>query len=48
MVKVLGADNMADVLTKYVDKATLQKALGFMGMELLTGRPECAPAAMGA
>jgi hypothetical protein len=48
LVKVLGADNMADVLTKYVDRATLQKALGVMGMELMSGRPACAPAAMGA
>ena len=48
LVKVLGTENMADVLTKYVDKATLQKALVFMGMELLPGRPACAPVAMGA
>ena len=46
--KVLGTENMADVLTKYVDRATLDKALQKMGLMKMKGRPACAPAAMGA
>ena len=46
--KVLGADNMADALTKYVDRATLLSALNKMGLIPMSGRPECAPKAMGA
>ena len=45
--KVLGTENPADVLTKYVDRATMNAALERMGMKTLTGRPKCAPAAMG-
>ena len=47
-LEVLGTENMADVLTKYVDKTTLDKALQKMGLKKMTGRPACAPAAMGA
>ena len=36
--KVLGSENPADVLTKYVDAATLQKALIKMGLYAETGR----------
>ena len=46
--KVLGTESMADVLTRYVDKTTLDKALQKMGLKKMTGRPACAPAAMGA
>ena len=46
--KVLGADNMADVLTKYVEKNTLEKALAQMNVVKTKGQPACAPAAMGA
>ena len=46
--KVLGADNVADILTKYVDKATLDKALPRMGLHKMAGRPASAPVAMGA
>ena len=46
--KVLGADNVADILTKYVDKTTLDKALPRMGLHKKAGRPASAPVAMGA
>ena len=45
--KVLGTENAADVLTKYVNRQTMEKALTTMGMHVLSGRPACAPAAMG-
>ena len=45
--KVLGADNPADLLTKYTDKAVLVKALAAMGFIAMTGRSPVAPAAMG-
>ena len=40
--KVLGTDNPADVFTKYVDSATLQKALKFMNLRSEAGRPKSA------
>ena len=46
--KVLGTENMADVLTKYVDRATMTAALTKMNLYHRLGRPACAPAAMGA
>ena len=46
--KVLGTENMADVLTKYVDKNTMDAALAKMHLSVKKGRPACAPAAMGA
>ena len=46
--KVLGADNCADAMTKYVDKTIMSKALNFMHIKRLEGRPACAPIAMGA
>ena len=45
--KVLGAENPADLLTKYTDRAVLVMASGKMGMKLLDGRSAVAPAAMG-
>ena len=48
LCKVLSTDNPADVLTKYVNRQTMDKALTTMGMLRLDGRPACAPAAMGA
>ena len=45
--KVLGADNPADCMTKYVPRDVLEKMLLKMGMRPLTGRAECAPAAGG-
>jgi hypothetical protein len=48
LVKVLGTENPADVLTKYVAKATMEAALARLNLLRLNGRPACAPAAMGA
>ena len=46
--KILGADNPADVLTKYVDKSILDKMLPKLNLHKVQGRPACAPMAMGA
>ena len=46
--KVLGTENVADVMTKFVDKKTMDAALSRMNIEKMSGRPACAPAAMGA
>ena len=45
--KVLGADNPADIMTKYTDRVVLQKLLKLMGLHELEGRAACAPAAAG-
>ena len=45
--KVLGTENMADVLTKYVERKTMDAALARMGLHSASGRPACAPIAMG-
>ena len=45
--KVLGTENMADVLTKYVDRPSMEAALKTMNMVKMDGRPECAPQTMG-
>ena len=47
LVKILGTENPADVLTKYVDRASMLKAMATLGIIIMTGRPACAPAAMG-
>ena len=41
--KVEGPDNPADILTKFVDKATLDKHIGTLSLEELGGRAESAP-----
>ena len=46
--KVLRTENMADVLTKYVDRKGMESAIAKMNLEKMSGRPECAPVAMGA
>ena len=46
--KVLGAENMADALTKYVDKKVMDAALSKMNLRKASGRPASAPAALGA
>ena len=46
--KILGSENPADVLTKYVSRETMSKALSTMNMFFWTGRAACAPAATGA
>ena len=42
--KIDGAKNPADMLTKYVDKPTLQRLIPLASMDWLEGRPEIAPA----
>ena len=46
--KILGADNPADMFTKYVERAILNKALQVMNLVSTDGRPACAPRALGA
>ena len=41
--KIPGADNPADMLTKYVDRATMQKHMKNLGLRLEEGRAETAP-----
>ena len=43
--KVPGVDNPADIMTKYVERATLEKMLGILNLIPLDGRAACAPAA---
>ena len=45
--KVLGTENPADILTKHVDRQSLEKAIQKMGMIQLTGRSAVAPQATG-
>lgn len=47
LCKVAGAENPADILTKYVARQLMDGALKRLGMAKLDGRPACAPAAMG-
>ena len=47
LLKVLGTENIADVFTKHVDRATLEKTLANMCVFNVAGRPACAPAEMG-
>ena len=46
--KVEGLKNPADILTMYVDQATLSRALAFLSLKPLDGRAASAPRAMGA
>ena len=48
LFKVEGLKNPADVLTKYVDQATMARALEFMNLKRLEGRAASAPEAAGA
>ena len=48
LCKVLGTENPADVLTKYVNRQAMDQALQKVGLVVMTGRPDSAPAAMGA
>ena len=43
LVKMLGTENPADVLTKYTDEATLQKMVNKMGLTMETGRADSTP-----
>ena len=46
--KILGADNPADALTKYVERSILDKALARLHLVKTSGRSASAPVAMGA
>ena len=48
LVKILGTENPADVLTKYVNRQLMTAAMAKMGLVPTEGRPASAPAAMGA
>ena len=45
--KVPGAENPADIITKYVDHSIWTSALKRLNMKFMEVRPACAPAAMG-
>ena len=47
LAKILGTENPADIFTKYVDRGLMEKALAKLNLRFATGRPKCAPAAMG-
>ena len=47
MLKVLGTENPADALTKYLEPVSMNKALDKMGVHFMEGRAASAPAAMG-
>ena len=42
-VKVLGADNVADTLTKHVNRAVLCKRMQNIGLKQIAGRADLAP-----
>ena len=44
LLKILGADNPADMLTKHVDKPLLLKHSTALGLSYESGRAESAPA----
>ena len=43
LLKVAGADNPADMLTKHVDKALLHKNIKTLGLRYEGGRADSAP-----
>ena len=45
--KVLGAENPADIFTKYVDSVLMSKALAKMNLYFMEGRAKSTPATMG-
>ena len=47
LVKVLGSENPADIMTKYTDRSNLAKMLTLAGLSTLEGHAECAPMAAG-
>ena len=47
LLKVLGTENPADALTKYLDGPSLQKAVERMGLYYAQGRADAAPETMG-
>ena len=44
LLKIAGAENPADVLTKFVDRQLMLKMLDKMNMKKMEGRAKCAPA----
>ena len=48
LVKVLGSENPADMMTKYLDRPLLAKMISKSNMVQLEGRARCAPAAASA
>ena len=47
LLKVLGTENPADALTKYLDPVSMNKAMEKTNVEFMEGRAAIAPAAMG-
>ena len=47
LVKILGTENPAEILTKYVDNASMEKALKKLNLVFKEGRSPMAPAIMG-
>jgi len=47
LCKILGAENPADIMTKYIEKPLLEKMLLKMNMHVMEGRAACAPATAG-
>ena len=47
LLKILGTENPADALTKYLDPTSMARALAKMNVVFMDGRPDIAPAAMG-
>ena len=47
LCKIAGVDNPADMMTKHLDRATLDKHMSRVNMFSRDGRPACAPAAAG-
>ena len=41
--KVLGTENVADLLTKHLDRATISKHMDALGLRCIEGRPSLAP-----
>ena len=47
LLKVLGTENPADAMTKYLDPTSMARALEKMGVVFMEGRAAIARAAMG-
>lgn len=45
--KVLGSENPADIMTKHVDRALLEKMMAKIQLHPMSGRAACAPAIAG-
>ena len=43
LLKVLGSENVADILTKHVNRPTLCKHMAAMGLKQIPGRADLAP-----